>query len=124
MEVAFFTDSYPPIQDGVAAVTEGLAKTLSRLGHTVRVYAPNPRSGPATEETRDGVTVRRVRIVPVPLYGQYRWPIWPYGLIRSARGVKDADVIHLHTPGPLGSMAFLTSRRFGRPLVGTFHTNI
>lgn len=124
MEVAFFTDSYPPMRDGVAAVTGGLARTLARLGHTIRVYAPNPRPGPSFEESRDGVTVRRVRTVPVPLYGQYRWPIWPYGLIRSSRGVKEADVIHLHTPGPLGSMAFLTSRRFGKPLVGTFHTNI
>jgi glycosyltransferase involved in cell wall biosynthesis len=124
MEVAFFTDSYPPMRDGVAAVTGGLARTLARLGHTIRVYAPNPHPGPTTEETNGRVTVRRVRTVPVPLYGQYRWPIWPYGLIRSSRGVKDADVVHLHTPGPLGSMAFLTSRRFGQPLVGTFHTNI
>jgi 1,2-diacylglycerol 3-alpha-glucosyltransferase len=124
MEVVFFTDSYPPMRDGVAAVTEGLARTLARLGNTVRVYAPNPVPGPSREETHDRVTVRRVRTVPAPLYPQYRWPLWPYGLIRSARGVKDADVVHLHTPGPLGSMAFLTSRRFGRPLVGTFHTNI
>lgn len=125
MEVAFFTDSYPPIRDGVAAVTQGLARSLARLGHTVRVYAPNPRPGPpAVEESRDGVTVHRVRTVPVPLYGQYRWPIWPYGLLRSSSGVPDADVLHLHTPGPLGSMAFLTSRRFRRPLLGTFHTNI
>jgi len=108
----------------VAAVTEGLARTLARIGHQIRVYAPNPGSGPSTEETEGRITVRRVRTVPMPLYGQYRWPIWPYGLIRSARGASDADVIHLHTPGPLGSMAFLASRRFHRPLVGTFHTNI
>ena len=124
MEVAFFTDSYPPMRDGVAAVTGGLARTLSRLGHTVRVYAPNPRPGPASEELRNGVTIRRVRTIPVPLYGQYRWPLWPFGLLRSDRGVRDADVIHLHTPGLLGTMAFLASRRFSRPLVGTFHTNI
>jgi 1,2-diacylglycerol 3-alpha-glucosyltransferase len=124
MEVAFFTDSFPPMQDGVSAVTGGLTRALSRLGHTVRVYAPNPKSGATSEETREGVTVLRVRTVPMPLYRQYRWPLWPFGLIRSARGVRDADVIHLHTPGPLGGMAFLTSRRFGRPLVGTFHTNI
>lgn len=124
MEVVFFTDSYPPMHDGVAAVTGGLAQTLARLGHTVRVYAPNPTPGAGKEETRDGVTVRRVRTIPVPLYGQYRWPVWPFGLIRNARGVGDADVVHLHTPGPLGSMAFLSARRFGRPLVGTFHTNI
>lgn len=124
MEVAFFTDSYPPIQDGVSAVTEGLARTLSRLGHRVRVFAPNPLAGASAEENHDGVAVRRIRTVPMPLYGQYRWPVWPFGLIRSARGARDADVIHLHSPGPIGGMAFLTARRFGQPLVGTFHTNI
>ena len=70
MEVAFFTDSYPPIQDGVSAVTGGLARTLARIGHSVRVFAPNPLAGPSTEVTQDGVTVRRIRTVPMPLYGQ------------------------------------------------------
>jgi len=124
MEVAFFTESYPPMQDGVAAVTGGLARSLSRLGHKIRVFAPNPRPGPAYEEELDGVPVRRIRTIPAPLYGQYRWPVWPFGLIRNARRLAEADVIHLHTPGPLGSMAFLSARRFHRPLVGTFHTNI
>ena len=125
MEIVYFTDSYPPFRDGVAAITDGLARTMVRLGHSVRVYAPSWRSGRSTEEeTRDGVLVRRVRSIPVPLYGQYRWPVFPFGLLREARGGRDADVIHIHTPGPLGSMGFLTSRRFRRPLVGTFHTNI
>jgi len=124
MEVAFFTDSYPPMHDGVSAVTGGLARTLARLGHHVRVYAPNPTPGPSTEESQGGISVRRVRTVPMPLYEQYRWPVWPFGLFRSARSVRDADVIHLHTPGPLGSMGFLLARQFGKPLVGTFHTNI
>jgi len=124
MEIAFFTDSYPPMQDGVAAVTDGLARTLLRLGHSVHVYAPNPVPGRASEENIHGVTVRRIRTLPVPLYGQYRWPLWPFGLLRTARGVPDADVIHLHSPGPLGTMAFLASRRFRLPLVGTFHTNL
>ncbi len=125
MEIVYFTDSYPPFRDGVAAITDGLARTMVRLGHSVRVYAPSSRSGRSTEEeTRDGVLVRRIRSIPVPLYGQYRWPVFPFGLLREARGGRDADVIHLHTPGPMGSMGFLTSRRFHRPLVGTFHTNI
>ena len=125
MEIVYFTDSYPPIRDGVAAMTSGLARTMARLGHSVRVYAPNPDPGGSSEEvTADGVRVRRVRSAPVPLYRQYRWPIFPFGLLREARGGRDADVIHLHSPGPLGSIGFLTARRFGRPLVGTFHTNI
>ena len=125
MDVVYFTDSYPPMRDGVAAMTSGLARTVARLGHRVRVYAPNPRTGaPSEEEVVDGVTVRRLRSVPVPLYGQYRWPVFPFGLLREARGGRDADVLHLHTPGALGSMAFLNARRFGRPLIGTFHTNL
>ncbi len=125
MEVAFFTDSYVPMKDGVAAVTDGLARTLQRLGHRVKVFAPQTRIGaPPSDEVVDGVEVRRVRTLPVPLYAQYRWSLFPFGLLRAARGVQDVDVIHLHTPGPIGSMAFLASRRFERPLVGTFHTNI
>jgi glycosyltransferase involved in cell wall biosynthesis len=125
MEIVYFTDSYPPMQDGVAAMTSGLARTMVRLGHRVRVFAPNPVTGAASEEEEvDGVLVRRVRSVPVPLYGQYRWPVFPFSLLREARGGRDADIVHLHTPGPLGTMAFLTARRFRRPLVGTFHTNL
>ena len=98
---------------------------MARLGHSVRVYAPNPTPGASSdEETDEGVRVRRVRSAPAPLYRQYRWPIFPFGLLREIRGGRDADVIHLHSPGPLGSIGFLTARRFGRPLVGTFHTNI
>jgi len=125
MDVLFFTDSYPPMRDGVAAMTSGLARTMVRLGHTVRVIAPNSLSGPPSPgEMVDGVLVRRVRSLPVPLYGQYRWPVFPFGLLRGEWGGRTADVIHLHTPGALGSMAFLTARRFDLPLVGTFHTNI
>lgn len=125
MEIVYFTDSYPPMRDGVATVTSGLARTMVRLGHTVRVLAPNPSpGGPVEEETADGVLVRRVRSVRVPLYGQYRFALFPIGLLRERRVGRDADVIHLQSPGPLGSMAFLAARRFGRPLLGTFHTNL
>jgi glycosyltransferase involved in cell wall biosynthesis len=125
MEVLFFTDSYSPMRDGVAAVSSGLARTMARLGHSVRVVAPNTLHGaPSNEEVVDGVLVQRVRSVPVPLYGQYRWPVFPFGLLRKYWGGRDAEVVHLHTPGPLGSMGFLTARRFDCPLVGTFHTNL
>ncbi|MGI0071015.1 MAG: glycosyltransferase [Thermoplasmata archaeon] len=125
MEVVFFTDSYVPMRDGVATVTDGLARSLRRLGHSVRVFAPNPVSGREREERdADGVEVTRIRSLPVPLYSQYRWPLNPFSLVRARRRVEDADVVHLHTPGGIGSAGFLSARRFHRPLVGTFHTNI
>ncbi|MCI4364849.1 MAG: glycosyltransferase [Thermoplasmata archaeon] len=125
MQVAFFTDSYPPMRDGVAEITGGLARTLVRLGVQVRVFAPNLTKGAPSEESEEnGVSIRRVRSVPVPLYGQYRWPLFPLGLVREARGVAEADLLHVHSPGGIGSAGFLASRRFGLPLVGTFHTNL
>ncbi len=125
MEIAFYTDSYLPTRDGVAAITSGLAREMTDLGHRVRVYTPNPVTGGPTRQTEiDGIPVTQVRSVAVPLYGQYRWSIFPFGLIRELYGGRQADVIHLHSPGPIGSMGFLASRRYKRPLVGTFHTNI
>jgi glycosyltransferase involved in cell wall biosynthesis len=125
VEVAFFTDSYVPMRDGVATVTDGLARALHRLGHSVKVFAPNPVVGaPTVESEDDGVSVTRVRSLPVPLYAQYRWPLNPFALLRVRRGARDADVLHIHSPGGVGSAGFLTSRRFDLPLVGTFHTNI
>src|SRR5580658_4689282 len=125
MEVALFTDSYLPMRDGVATVTDGLARSLTKVGHSVHVYGPNTVPGAATrEEVVDGVAITRVRSLPVPLYGQYRWPVNPFTLIRARRGAGAADVIHLQSPGGIGSAGFLASRRYGLPLVGTFHTNI
>ncbi len=123
MEVVYFTDSYPPMRDGVAHVTSDLARTVAAQGHRVRVYAPRSARGQAAaEQTVDGVEVHRLRSLPVPLYGEYRWPVFPFRVVGGA--ARTADVVHLHTPGMLGTAGFLSARHAGRPLVGTFHTDL
>jgi glycosyltransferase involved in cell wall biosynthesis len=125
MNVALFTDSYVPMRDGVATVTDGLARSLRKLGHSVHVFAPSTvRDGGTHDEEVDGIRITRARSLPVPLYGQYRWPLNPVSLIRGRHGAGEADVIHLQSPGGIGSAGFLASRRYDLPLVGTFHTNI
>jgi phosphatidylinositol alpha-mannosyltransferase len=62
--------------------------------------------------------------VPVPLYEQYRWSVFPFRSFLNRRFDRNTDVIHLHTPGMMGSGAFLASRHFRKPLLGTFHTNV
>jgi len=124
MEVAFFTDSYLPTRDGVATVTSALARELTELGHPVTVFTPSPAGGAPREETSaDGVTNVRCRSLPVPLYGQYRWGLFPFSRLRG-RNFRRFDVLHLHTPGIMGSTAFLAARHLRKPLVGTFHTNV
>ncbi len=121
MKIALVSDSFEPMRDGVAQITGGLARSLVRSGHDVRVLAP--QAGQALpREVTDGVEVRRVRSVPVPLYGQYRWPVFPFGQARALG--RWADVIHAQTPGLLGTTAFLAARAYHRPLLGTFHTNL
>jgi glycosyltransferase involved in cell wall biosynthesis len=123
LEVVYFSDSYPPMRDGVAHVTADLARTVAAQGHRVRVYAPRSAQGQAaSEQTADGVEVHRLRSLPVPLYGEYRWPVFPFRVVGGA--ARSADVVHLHTPGMLGTTGFLSARHSGRPLVGTFHTNL
>ena len=125
MDVGFFTDSYLPTRDGVAHEISALARALTNLGHHVRVYAPNPVVGaPPGHDLVEGVPVLRVRSLPVPLYAEYRWALWPFRALRSEHLGRELDVLHLHTPGIMGSAAFLSARRFDKPLVGTFHTNV
>lgn len=124
MQVAFFTDSYLPTRDGVATVTSALARELTDLGHSVTVFAPSPASGPPrVEMPSEGVSVVRSRSLPVPLYGQYRWGLFPFSQLRR-RNFRGFDVIHIHTPGIMGSTGFLAARHLHKPLVGTFHTNV
>ncbi|MCI4366790.1 MAG: glycosyltransferase, partial [Thermoplasmata archaeon] len=125
MEIAFFTDSYPPTHDGVATEVSALGRALVRLGHGVRVFAPHPVKGePPFDEVVDGVPVIRSRSLPVPYYAQYRWGLFPFAQLRGRGLSKEVDIVHLHTPGIMGSVGFLASRRLHKPLVGTFHTNV
>ncbi len=125
MEIAFFTESFPPQRDGVAQETAALARALVRLGHSVRVYAPDPGRpiSPATDGDA-GIPVVRCASVPVPLYPEYRWAVAPFLSVAADRAGRTADIVHLHTPGIMGSAGFLAGRRYRRPLVGTFHTNV
>jgi glycosyltransferase involved in cell wall biosynthesis len=125
MEIAFFSDSYLPIRDGVAIEVHALARALKKLGHRVTVYAPAAVAGaPSSDEEHEGIPVVRVRSLPVPIYAQYRWPLFPFLKVAGRSFGERVDVIHAHTPGVMGTTAFLASRRYDRPLVGTFHTDV
>lgn len=125
MEIAFFSESYVPIRDGVAQQVHSLARRFQRMGHGVRVYTPSSTPGePKTHTEVDGVPVVRVRSLPIPFYREYRWGLFPMKDLRGEGFRDEVDVIHLHTPGILGSTGFLAARYFRKPLVGTFHTNV
>lgn len=125
MEIAFFSDSYAPLKDGVASEVQALARELRRQGHGVTVFAPEPRLGAAPrDEVIDGVSVVRCRALPVPRYPQLRWALFPFARLAGRRFGSRIQVVHIHTPGLLGTAGFLAARRYRLPVVGTFHTDV
>lgn len=124
LRIAFFTDSFVPTRDGVANVTATLASALQNEGHEVTVYTVGLPGLCPTDARADGVRVRRYRSVPAPGYPQYRIAVFPYEtlLLRSLH--RTHDVVHVHTPGFVGLAGWLAARRWGIPVVGTYHTHL
>ncbi|HEV2316443.1 MAG TPA: glycosyltransferase [Thermoplasmata archaeon] len=125
MEIAFFSDSYLPTRDGVAVEVHALAKALRRLGHAITVFTPQTAAGIASADAEvDGIPLVRSRALPVPIYGEYRWALFPFKQLRGREFGSTTDVVHIHTPGLVGTTGFFAARRYRLPLLGTFHTDV
>ena len=122
MRIAFFTDTFPPTHDGVAQVTEALARALERRGHSVSVFTVALPGTPRQEERPDGIRVHRFASLPAPGYSQYRIALFPWARV----GVRwaDFDVAHIHTPGFVGLAGRWAAQRARIPMVGTYHTDL
>jgi rhamnosyl/mannosyltransferase len=107
---------YPPvdggIEDHVQAVVSGLAP---RYKVTVLVFNTDRRT---VEEQRDGARIVRVgslgRVLSTEMAPSY--PGW-------FRRLRDSDIVHLHTPNPLGELACLSLPRRAR-LIITYHSDV
>lgn len=122
LRIAFFTDSFVPTNDGVAKVTDTLARALRKQGHEVTVFTVRTPASRSWEVRADGVRVRRYSGVSVPSYPQYRIALTPW--LPRAPGGRRFDVVHVHTPGFVGLSGWIYARRHGIPSVGTYHTNL
>lgn len=122
MRIAFFTDSFSPTHDGVASVTDSLARGLRRRGHEVTIFTVGGRGSSRWTVEPDGVRVRRYFAIPAPSYPQYRIALFPWTTLATRPG--RFDVVHVHTPGFVGLAGRLAARRWHVPVVGTYHTNL
>jgi glycosyltransferase involved in cell wall biosynthesis len=102
---------YPPDVGGIESHVRELATGLAREIDVEVVVAARSRS--TAIEVLDGVKVRRLRQVAMIASA----PVTP-GL-RSAIASSDSDIVHLHHPNPLATLALLSTRR--RPLVISWH---
>lgn len=109
--VAAFTDTYLPTVNGVTYTIEAWRDRWSaRGGRMDVVYPDSDGHGPRENEYP-------VRSISFPFYEGYR-----LGTPRIPRAVRDADVIHAHTPFAIGLGGVRLARRADAPFVASYHT--
>lgn len=119
LRIGFFTEIYRPVVNGVVASVEGLAEGLRSRGHEVYCFAPrmpgyNDAEGP----------VFRMPSLPLPTSTPYRLTL-PLVSRRNVNNIiKRLSLVHVHSPFVTGWMGMRYARRYGMPLVYTYHTQL
>lgn len=116
MRVGIFSECYHPIRNGVVASIDALCDGLRAAGHDAIVVAP-------TTGAAELVPSVCVPSLPLPTRTAYRLVLPVLGARKRAR-VKSFSVIHTHSPFVTGWMGARYARRFGLPLVFTYHTQL
>lgn len=109
MKIGFFADSYFPRRDGQVYTVKTWKKKLEERGHEVYVIYP----GSSYEPEEGEIPVRSVKN---PLYKHY------IGLPTSYRDIPDLDIVHCHSPGPIGILGKRFADKRDLPTAFTFHT--
>lgn len=117
MRIAMFSDSYYPYVSGVTRSIAAARETLAAMGHEVPIFCP-AYPGAKSEEG-----VYRIPSLKAPTTNAGYYVALPF-LFRLGKRVTalKPDVIHIHSPFNLGKAGYAIGRRFGIPVVFTYHT--
>lgn len=117
--IALFTANYNLIPDGVSLTLNRLVSFLEQNGAEVLVFSPTIQR-PRIKHVGDLVSVPSVRAPGRP---EYRVAL---GLPRGARTRLTQfkpTLFHIATPDLLGNRALRLARRWGIPVVASYHTH-
>jgi len=117
MRIAYFTESLPPLTDGVSHTLTNLRLSLLDEGHDfvfISPFVPHP-------DGWDG-KVYEVISMPFPLYTKYKLALPAFHDLRSVLGKFRPDIIHICSPFFLGMAAINFARTVNIPVVSSYHT--
>jgi 1,2-diacylglycerol 3-alpha-glucosyltransferase len=121
LTIAMFTDNYFPFIGGVPISIRRLANALRARGHRVVIFAP-AYSEPYEEE----VDVIRCKLFYYHKKGQFQFAcantqspeiekiFWQYHF----------DLVHVHHPFMMGRKGLRLGKKYGIPVIFTYHTRI
>ena len=108
-----YKDCYPPVQGGIEKHIHSIRSGPSRHEHSILACARAPRGhARATPWGGERLVAEYGRVLSTPMAP---------GFI-AATGGSDADLMHFHTPNPLGELAALLA--VDRPYVATYHSDV
>jgi len=117
LHIAFFTNSYHPVVNGVVRSVASFREVLMKQGHNVFVFAQADSSYQDNEPF-----IFRYPSLPLPLPGDIAAAIPVSPFVDQLLPALKLDVIHAHHPILLGQTAARKAAELGLPLVFTFHT--
>lgn len=117
MRIAMFTNNYKPYIGGVPISIERLAEELRKRGHLVYIFAPVYDSMEEKEEFviryhSFSETLPNDMVIPKPFDSKTE------KIFESL----SFDLIHVHHPVMVGNTALQMGKRYGIPVVFTYHT--
>lgn len=117
MKIAFITDTFHPMVDGITIASTQLGEGLRKRGNTVRYWACTTKKAATYPNTKYFYGL------PFPPYPSYGINLISHSLEKSILDFSP-DIIHIHTPGVLGLKTLLIAKRNKIPCVFTYHTNL
>ena len=117
LRVGVFTESYPPVVNGVTTSVLALIEQLRIAGHEVFVFASH---FPGYKD--DSPNVTRFRAIVTKYERGYPLPLPVSRRIISSIGDMRLDLLHTQSPFLLGLVALQAARAYNLPLVATNHT--
>ena len=133
MKIAMLTNNYRPFVGGVPVSVERQAQELVKLGHQVTVFAPtyesdNPEEAESFQEkileadARSPERVIRYCSQKKKMDNGMVYPgIYPAEIIETFERER-FDCIHVHHPMFVGPWALWLGRKYGLPVIYTYHT--
>lgn len=118
-----FSETFPPLMDGVGSVVKNYSELLRVQGHTVHAVVSGATVKKGNLYDKEHGIDYTIRSSMYPIHD-----ITPYGfVIKNAQfkkevGAIDFDIIHTHTPFFFSRFAERKVRMHNIPLVSTFHT--
>jgi 1,2-diacylglycerol 3-alpha-glucosyltransferase len=119
LRVGFFTEIYRPVVNGVVTSVDTLAEGLRSRGHEVYCFAPSMPGGRRSDDA-----VFRLPSLPLPSATPYRLTLPLVGRRHVNNVIKRLALIHVHSLFVTGWAGLRYARRYGMPIVYTYHTQL